>query len=215
MSTLAVSQITNPSTYFVGTGSISGTTLTITAVTSGVLAVGATITGTGVTSSPATTIQSITQATTLPYTYVVNQSQTVSSTTINGTTGAVSMTMNANGSVTFGVPLIAVTSTTTTVSSPLAWNSGSYQQYSLTALANSLTINADSGSPLDGQRMIFRINDNGTARALTWVTSGSGAFRAVGASLPTTTTANKATYVGCIYNASSSTWDVVAVGTQS
>jgi len=213
MSTLAVSQIANPSTQFVGTGSISGTVLTITAVTSGVLAVGSTLTGTGVTAG--TTISSLGTGTGLTGTYNVSASQTVSSTTINGTTGAVSMTMNANGSVTFGVPLIAVTSTTTTVSSPLAWNSGSYQQYSLTALANALTINADSGSPLDGQRMIFRINDNGTARALTWVTSGAGSFRAVGVSLPTTTTANKATYVGCIYNASSSTWDVVAVGTQS
>lgn len=213
MSVLAVSQITNPSTYFVGTGSISGTTLTITAVTSGSLAIGAVLSGTGVTAG--TTITAFGTGTGGNGTYTVSASQTVSSTTINATTGAVSMTMNANGSVTFGVPLIAVTNTVTSVASPLAWNSGNYQQYSITALANALTINADAGAPLDGQRMIFRILDNGTARALTWVTTGTNCFRVVGVTLPTTTTIGKTIYVGCIYNAYSSTWDVVAVGQQA
>jgi hypothetical protein len=100
-------------------------------------------------------------------------------------------------------------------SSPLAWTSNSYDEYAITALANALTINADAGSPVDGQRIIFRLKDNGTARALTWTTAGTNAFRAIGVFLPTTTTANKVTYVGAIYNSAETYWDVVGVVTQA
>lgn len=99
--------------------------------------------------------------------------------------------------------------------SPWAWSSASYDQQSITALANALTINADAGSPLDGQKAVFRIKDNGTARALTWTTGSSKAFRAVGVTLPTTTVVNKTVYVGCIYNAADSRWDAVAVAQEA
>lgn len=65
---------------FVGTGSISGTTLTITAVTSGILRAGDPITGTGVTAN--TYITSVGTGTGGLGTYIVNNSQTVSSTTL-------------------------------------------------------------------------------------------------------------------------------------
>jgi hypothetical protein len=78
-----------------------------------------------------------------------------------------------------------------------------------------LTINADSGTPTDGQRVIFRFKDNGTPQALTWTTGSTNSFQAVGVTLPTTTTANKVTYVGAIYNAASSRWDAVAVTTEA
>ena len=100
-------------------------------------------------------------------------------------------------------------------SSPLAWTSNSYDEYAITALANNLTINADAGSPVDGQRIIFRIKDNGTPRTLTWIQSGANSFRAIGVFLPSTTTANKGTYVGCIYNAADSYWDAVGTATQA
>jgi hypothetical protein len=87
-------------------------------------------------------------------------------------------------------------------------------QYNVTALAQAATIAAPSGTPVDGQRLILRFEDNGTGRALTWTTS-SGAYRAVGVTLPTTTVASKATYVGCIYNAQDVFWDVVAAVTQA
>ena len=97
--------------------------------------------------------------------------------------------------------------------STLVWDSASYDQYVITALAGALTINADSNSsPVDGQKMIFRFKDSGTARALTWTVSGTNSFRVVGTTLPTTTVANKLVYIGCIYNAASSLWDVTAVG---
>jgi hypothetical protein len=87
-------------------------------------------------------------------------------------------------------------------------------QYNITALATAATIAAPSGTPVDGQHLILRFEDNGTGRALTWTTS-SGAYRAVGVTLPTTTVASKATYVGCIYNAQDVFWDVVAAVTQA
>ena len=83
--------------------------------------------------------------------------------------------------------------------------------YAYTALAAGLTINAPNGTPLDGDKLIFRLLDNGTARALTW----NATYTVIGVTLPTTTTANKTTYVGCIYNANNTRWDVIAVTTQA
>jgi len=107
-------------------------------------------------------------------------------------------------------------SSATNVTSPLAWNSTSFDEYAITALANALTINADANtSPADGQRMMFRFKDNGTAQTLTWTTGSARAFRVVGVTLPTTTVASKLVYIGCIYNAADSRWDAVAVSQEA
>lgn len=84
-------------------------------------------------------------------------------------------------------------------------------QYNVTALAVPATIAAPSGTPVDGQKLLIRLKDNGTARALTW----NAIYRVIGSTLPTTTVATKTTYVGCIYNAADAVWDVVAVTTQA
>lgn len=99
--------------------------------------------------------------------------------------------------------------------SPWAWNSDSFDEQCITALANALTISADAGTPTDGQKTIFRFKDNGTARALTWTTGTAKSFRAVGVLLPTTTTISKTLYVGCIYNTADSRWDVLAVSQEA
>jgi len=83
--------------------------------------------------------------------------------------------------------------------------------YAYTALASALSINAPIGTPLDGNKLIFRLLDNGTARALTW----DAIYTVIGTTLPTTTVINKTTYVGCIYNANNTRWDVIAVTTQA
>lgn len=101
-------------------------------------------------------------------------------------------------------------SSANTVASPLAWNSNNFDEYQITALANDLTISADSGTPAVGQKIIFSITDDGTARALTWTTGSSGSFRAAGVTPPTTTVAGKVTYVGFIYNNAAARWDCVA-----
>lgn len=83
--------------------------------------------------------------------------------------------------------------------------------YAYTALAANLTINAPTGTPLDGDKLIFRLLDNGTARTLTW----NATYTVIGTILPTSTTASKMVYVGCIYNAANTRWDVIAVTTQA
>ena len=86
-----------------------------------------------------------------------------------------------------------------------------FDQYNLTAQDQALTIAAPTGTPVDGNKLILRILDNGTARALTW----NAIYRVVGTVLPTTTVATRTTYVGCIYNSADTVWDVVAVNTQA
>ena len=86
--------------------------------------------------------------------------------------------------------------------------------YIISALAVAATIAAPSGTPVDGQKLIIRFEDNGTAQTLTWTTS-SGGYRAIGLTLPTTTTATKTLYVGCMYNAADGFWDVIAKGEQA
>lgn len=91
-----------------------------------------------------------------------------------------------------------------------------YDQYVITALSTPLSIpNSTAGTPLNGDKVIFRIKDNGNAQALSWTNSGSGSWRPIATTLPTTTTANKITYVGAIYNSDDAKWDVVAVGTET
>lgn len=75
--------ITQPTQTPVFTGSISGTTLTVTAMTSGAVNVGSVISGTGVTAG--TTISALISGTGGTGTYTVSASQTVASTTITGT----------------------------------------------------------------------------------------------------------------------------------
>lgn len=102
-----------------------------------------------------------------------------------------------------------VSSTTSTAS--ITPDISSFDQYAVTAQAATLTINAPTGTPVDGNKLIFRILDNGVAQTLSW----NGTYTVIGVTLPTTTTAGKMTYVGCIYNAANTRWDVIAVTTQA
>jgi len=81
-------------------------------------------------------------------------------------------------------------------------------------LTGAITVATPSGTPVDGQRLMLRFEDNGTGRGITW-TGTSGAYRAVGVTLPTTTVASKVTYVGCVYNSNDIFWDAIAVATQA
>lgn len=84
-------------------------------------------------------------------------------------------------------------------------------QYNITAQAAALTVAAPTGTFLDGQGLLIRIKDNGTARGITW----NGVFRAVGVTLPTTTVLSKILYVGAKWNAAENVFDVIAVGQQA
>lgn len=76
-----------------------------------------------------------------------------------------------------------------------------------TALSQATTIAAPSGSPVQGERLVIRLKDNGTARALTW----NSIYRASSdLALPTTTILSKTLYCGFIYNSTDTKWDLVA-----
>ena len=84
-------------------------------------------------------------------------------------------------------------------------------QYNVTALAAGATFAAPSGTPTDGQKLTLRIKDNGTARTLAF----NAIYRAIGVTLPTTTVISKTIYIGCIYNAADTKWDVVSVAQEA
>jgi hypothetical protein len=109
----------------------------------------------------------------------------------------------------------AVRVSTTTSTGTLSWNSDNFEIYLITAQSGSLTINADSGTPDTGRKIIFRIKDNGTARTINWTTGTTKGFRPIGITLPTTTVINKTVYVGAIYNATDSRWDAVALAQEA
>lgn len=85
-------------------------------------------------------------------------------------------------------------------------NADTTDQYNVTALAAGAVFGAPSGTPTDGQALVIRIKDDGTARSLGF----NAIYRAVGVVLPTTTVISKTLYLGCIYNSANSKWDVVA-----
>ena len=114
---------------------------------------------------------------------------------------------------------LAISATTATSLTP---DITLYNQFAYTALASALTINVPTGTPRDGDKLIFRILDNGTSRTITFTGGVSGGFRPIGTSLTASgsdftfsTTISKLTYFGCIYNASAARWDVVALTTQA
>ena len=81
----------------------------------------------------------------------------------------------------------------------------------ITAQAEGLTLANPTGTPVQGQPLMIRIKDNGTSRSITY----GSQFRALGVTLPTATTISKTTYLGCIYNATDTKWDVVGVNTEA
>jgi hypothetical protein len=81
----------------------------------------------------------------------------------------------------------------------------------VTAQAASLNFVNPTGSWSEGQSLMIRIKDNGTARAISYDTN----YRAIGVTLPTTTTISKTTYLGIIYNQTDGKWDVIGVTTQA
>lgn len=104
-------------------------------------------------------------------------------------------------------PRVSSTASASSVTPDIA----SFDQYCFTALAATLTIDPPIGTPVDGNKLIFRILDDGTSRSLSW----NATYTPIGVVLPSATTISKMLYVGCIYNAANTRWDVVAVTTQA
>lgn len=81
----------------------------------------------------------------------------------------------------------------------------------ITAQAAALTLANPTGAFTQGQKLIYRIKDDGTARAISY----GNKFRVIGITLPTTTVVNKTTYIGVIYNATDDKFDALATGTEA
>lgn len=80
--------------------------------------------------------------------------------------------------------------------------------YTVTALAAAAAFAAPTGTPTNGQTLLLRILDNGTARALSW----NAIYRfSTDLVAPTTTILSKTMYVGFIYNSAASKWDCVFI----
>lgn len=103
------------------------------------------------------------------------------------------------------------TTTTATSTASLTVNASTTHTATLSALAEAVTINAPS-SPADADKLIIRIKDNGTSRAITW----NAVFDTpIGVTLPTATSISKWHYLGFVYHAATTKWHAVAVGVQS
>ena len=79
--------------------------------------------------------------------------------------------------------------------------------YVITALAGTATFGAPTGTPTEGQQLIIRIKDNGTAQTLAW----NAIYRGVGTALPTTTVLGKMMIIWLVYNAVDTRWDLAQV----
>jgi len=90
-------------------------------------------------------------------------------------------------------------------------NSDDYDAVTITAQAADITDVNVTGTPTNFQKLLFRIKDNGTARAITW----GDDFEAGSVALPTTTTAGKTLLTLFIYDSVDSKWACEASGSRS
>lgn len=80
----------------------------------------------------------------------------------------------------------------------------------ITAIAQAFTIANPIGTPKNFQKLIIRILDNGTGRAITW----GNKYIPMGNALPATTVANKHLVCGFMYDTTASKWGLVGLATE-
>jgi len=146
--------------------------------------------------------------------YALSSSLTSYTTNANLTSTLIGYVTNANLTSTLATYAVSNRVLTTASVTSITIDASITDQYHITSLAVNATFNAPINSSSNGQKLIIRIEDNGTPRTLSWTTS-TGGFRVIGVTLPTTTVALKNFYVGCIYNSSDVFWDVISVVQQA
>lgn len=102
---------------------------------------------------------------------------------------------------------------TTSSATPTPTIAGPMNAYDLTAQAAAAAFANPTGTPVNFDRLIIRIKDNGTARALTW----GSAYVAGGVALPSTTVLSKILTLGFIYNTANglNKWQLVAASQEA
>jgi hypothetical protein len=136
---------------------------------------------------------------------------------LDGVTSSIQTQLNAKAASSTAVTLTGTETLTNkritkrtvsiTDSSTPTPNSDTTDIYLVTALAQTATFGAPTGTPTEGQQLIIRIKDNGTARSLAW----NAIYRASSdLALPTTTIVSKTVYLGFMYNSTDSKWDLLS-----
>ena len=186
---------------------ISGATLTGTITATGATISSPTLTGTvtasGATITGGTTVNQTIQAPTLTGTVTASGATITGGSLVNQTITNPTITTGSITAVRINPRVGSIASSATP-----SIDTDSYDCYSITALAADITSMTSglSGTPVNFQKLIIRIKDNGTARAITWGDS----FEAKGVALPTTTVLGKVLTVGFIYDTVTSKWGCVA-----
>lgn len=115
-----------------------------------------------------------------------------------------------NGTVAFANPQtftnVRINPRTVTVATAasITPNSDTTDVHAVSALAGNLTINAPTGTPVDGQLLRIRIRDNGTSRTLTW----NAAYTAINSELWAATLINKSMIWTFMWSVATSKWEV-------
>lgn len=125
----------------------------------------------------------------------------------NGVTVAFPLSESHINRLADAVNNIRLSSSITSSATPTPTGSYDTNELYITALAASAELQEPSGTPANGNKLIVRIKDNGTARALTYNAIYSGIVD----TLPSTTTISKVLYMGFIYNSTATKWEMVAL----
>lgn len=125
--------------------------------------------------------------------------------TQNGTFSGTSSGSNTGDQTFLDARVQSVTSSATVT--PLSTN----DLVIITAQAVGLTLSNPTGTFTEGQALMVRIKDNGTARTIAFDTN----YRAIGVTLPTTTVISKTLYLGIIYNSTDTKWDIIGYNIQA
>lgn len=97
--------------------------------------------------------------------------------------------------------------TTTASAATVTPNADTDDIVTITAQAAGLTIANPTGTPTEGQKLMIRLKDNGTARTVAF----GAIYRASSdMPLPTTTILSKTMYMGFVYNSTDTKWDFVS-----
>ena len=97
-----------------------------------------------------------------------------------------------------------------TSSAVLTPNVDNFDSFSETALSNPISILNPVGTPTNFQEVEFWFKDNGTSRSITW----GAQYVNLTASLPSSTTASKITYIKFVYSSTSGNYESVIALTQ-
>jgi hypothetical protein len=206
---------TSATSFFSGTGSISGTVLTISSVHAGSIGVGTVISGTGVTTS--TTVTSLGTGTGGTGTYNLSASQTVASTTISGTysgsqtiklstsSGGSAVNISAVGTGNLTLTPVALTNAPPTGATTTAVATAGFVDAAVTAANKFTSTNWTTSETVATQTATMTIATPAVVTVATAPANGTAVAFTTDGALPTGITANTPYYV---FNRTSTTYNL-------